>query len=116
MQRMSDALNLLCKWRTVLAGWHGGTASLSQPGVSALRDEADHRLVMRAEVNALTGLLVAKGVFTIDEFQDAITKEAITAEVDLQRRFPGFKATTIGIDIYDIDLANRTMAKNNFPP
>jgi hypothetical protein len=113
---MSDMLNKLCKWRSVLAGWHGGSMGKDAPGCRALRDEADMRLLMLTELNALAGLLIAKGVFTAEEFTRQIDIEAAELDRSYERRFPGFRTTTTGIEIYDSDLANDTTKRLGFPP
>lgn len=113
---MSDMLQKLCKWRTVLAGWHGGSMGKDAPGCRALRDEAEMRLLMRAELNALAGLLIAKGVFTAEEFTRQLDIEAAHLDRSYERRFPGFRTTPDGVDIYDTDMAHETTKRLGFPP
>ena len=118
---MTDPLNKLCKWRSVLAGWHRGSASIMRggkpnPGVAAMRDLMDKWLIMRAEATALSALLIEKGVFTPEEFHGAIMKEAALLDKSLEKRFPGFRSHDDGMDIYDIALARKTMEDLGFPP
>jgi hypothetical protein len=108
------ALNRLCKWRTVLAGWHLGTKAAHEPGVAAMRDLQDFRLVVRAEVTALTALLIDKGVFTVAEYQAALAREAVELEQEMQRSFPGYRATDDGISITP-DVAEETNRVRGFP-
>lgn len=62
-----DWLNRLCKWRSILAGWQLGTRADTDPECQAVRDHREVTLLLRAEVNALTQLLVCGGVFTEEE-------------------------------------------------
>lgn len=108
-------LNRLLKWRSVLAGWQLGTRPDTDPEVQAVRDSFEKLLILRAEVTALTRLLVDAGVFTVDQFQDALELEAKELEKAYQRRFPGMKATDSGIEM-DVREAARTMEKMHFKP
>lgn len=116
-----DPMNRLCKWRTVLAGWHTGTKSLRtpsgtpEPGVQAMRDFMDKWLITRVESNALAGLMIAKGVFTAEEFTLACYQEAVHLDAQLQRQFPGFVTSDDGVTIYDMKLARKTMHDLGFP-
>lgn len=98
---MSEAymksLNRLAKWRSVFAGWQLGTRPSSDPECQAVRDHREVSLILRAEVSALVGLLVKKGVFTKEEFSIALGDEADMADADLQRRFPGISSTEHGM-------------------
>lgn len=96
---MSSALNRLCKWRMVFAGWQLGTRAKGDPECDAVRDHRELSIIMRAELSALVNLLIEKGVFTADEHRAAIEAEAELLNKDYQRRFPGFRATDIGMDI-----------------
>ncbi len=113
--RMIAALNVLAKWRAVLAGWHLGTRTLHTPGTSAMRDLADKWLVMRTENNALTALLIAKGVFTVEEMQEQIRVEAEYLNEAQAEFFAGFVAGAHGITITDPALAAETMKRLGFP-
>lgn len=117
---MIDPLNKLCKWRSVLAGWHRGTASIMTggkptPGVAAMRDLMDKWLIMRAENSAIVALLVEKGVFKEEEFVDQLMAEADRIDKDMERVFPGFRTSDDGIVIFDALLAQRTMSEKGFP-
>ena len=118
---MIDNLNKLCKWRSVLAGWHRASASLTTPdgnptpGVPAMRDLMDKWLIMRAENSALAALLIGKGVFTGEEFTDQTMAEAAILDRQLESVFPGFRTSENGI-VIDIKVAQETMRKKGFPP
>lgn len=114
MADATAALNRLCKWRSVLAGWHLGTRSADAPGVQAMRDLQDFRLVMRAEMNAITELMIQKGIFTKAEYDAALALAADECELDLQRSFPGYRATDAGMDI-NVAVAMETNRARGFP-
>lgn len=71
-----DWVNRLAKWRTVFAGWQLGTRPKSDQECQAVRDAAEARLIMRAELSGITALLIAKGVFTAEEFGAQLNVEA----------------------------------------
>lgn len=106
---MSAALNRLAKWRTVFAGWQLGTRSMSDPEAQAVRDHREVTMLMRAELNALVGLLVEKGVFSIQEFTERLDSEAEYLSKQYEQKFPGAKATDIGMDL-DLAVFSKTAA------
>ncbi len=108
------ALNKLAKWRTVLAGWQLGTRPTTDGETRAVRDHREATLLLRAEVTALTGLLIEKGIFTIEEFDAALEVEATELDAAFARKFPGFTATDNGITM-TMPEARDTMEKLNFP-
>lgn len=98
-ERSIKALNRLCKWRMILCGWQIGTRSDTDPTAQAIRDHINTTLCLRAEVSALTNLLIAKKVFTEDEFHTALTTEADYLCQAYERKFPGAEATDNGMKI-----------------
>lgn len=100
-------LNRICKWRSILAGWQLGTRLKGDPECDAVRDHRELTLLLRVEVNALTGLLLKKGVFTQEEWQLQLVEECKALEESYQKRFPGMKSSDEGMDI-DVKLANET--------
>jgi hypothetical protein len=113
---MIDPLNKLCKWRMVLAGWHAGTRSMQEPGTKAMRDLMDKFLIARCESSALAALLIAKGVFTEQEFTDQIQQEARHLDQIYEQLFQGMRTSEDGVVFYDIKKANETMKTLGFPP
>lgn len=101
------ALNRLAKWRTVFAGWQLGTRATGDPECDAVRDQRELLLLLRAEVNALTTLCVQRGLFTVVEFDAQQGIEADHLCRALEARFPGFKATDVGLEM-DSKLAAAT--------
>lgn len=97
-----EALQKLAKWRSVFAGWQLGTRSDKDVECRAVKDHREATILLRAEVSAMTGLLIEKDVFTAEEFTAALEIEAERLSADYERRFPGIKATTEGMS-YDIE-------------
>lgn len=114
-ERAERALNRLSKWRLFYAGWQYGTQPKSHGLTCAVRDAAEARLIVRAEVSALTALLINKGVFTVEEMTEALAREADWLCEALEKRFPGVRTTEYGLE-FDIIKAGETMKREGFPP
>jgi len=91
------AVNRLAKWRNLFAGWQLGTRPASDPVTAAVKDHREVTLLLRAEVSALTGLLIRKGLITELEWLAALGEEADLLNADLERRFPGVTAHDEGL-------------------
>ena len=102
-----DWLNRLAKWRSVFAGWQLGTRGLEDPESNAVRDHREVTMLMRAELNALAGLLIAKQVFTAQELTDQVHEEAKHLCEAYEQKFPGFRATDEGMRM-DAAVARET--------
>jgi hypothetical protein len=111
--RYEKALNRLAKWRQTFAGWQLGTRPIGDPECDAVRDQAEKLLIMRAEVSALTTLCVERGLFTIEDFQQANIVECEYLQKALEKHFPGFKATDIGMEM---DVAKAAETTKNWRP
>jgi hypothetical protein len=96
-ERTLRALNILAKWRVLLTGWQLGTRPKGDPEGDAVRDHREATILLRAESNALKTLLLAKGLITMDEWQKALEEEAVAANADFERRFPGVSAHEEGL-------------------
>lgn len=105
---MSNALNRLCKWRVLLTGWQLGTREKGDPEGDAVRDHREATLIHRAELSALTTLLIQKGVFTAEEFHAQLEKDADLCSERLSARFPGIRATDVGLE-FNPAVAKETM-------
>ena len=95
----AEALQILCKWRSLLAGWQTGTRPKGDPECDAIRDHRELTLLLRCELTALTALLIEKEIFTPAEFNDALGEEAIQLNRDFEKRFPGATATSSGLSL-----------------
>ncbi len=84
----------------VFTGWQLGTKAKGDPEGDALRDHREATILLRAEVNTFTKILVSKGVCTEDEFRQALIEEAQQLDKDYEKKFPGMKSTPEGMQ-YD---------------
>lgn len=107
-ERVQTALNRLCKWRVVFVGWQLGTRVKGDPEADAVKDMNEQRILQRVELNALAALLIKKGVFTIDEFNEELIVEAGELEKAFQRKFPGYRASDTGMIINPAIAADTT--------
>jgi len=103
-----DWLNRLGKWRSVFTGWQLGTRPIGDPESDCVRDLQEWRLLMRAEITALTSLCIRAGVFKIEDFQAQAHIEAEHLCTMLEAKFPGFKATDEGMTM-DSKIASQTV-------
>jgi hypothetical protein len=92
-----SAVNRLGKWRAFFAGWQLGTRLSSDPESQAVRDHREATLILRAEVSALTALLIQGGAFSGAEFLSQLEIEAEKLSESLSERFPGVTATEGGL-------------------
>lgn len=108
IRKSEQQRNRLGKWRTIFAGWQLGTRAKGDPEGDAVRDHREVTMLMRAELSALAALLIAKGVFTAEEFTEAVGNESELLSKAYERKFPGMKATDDGIEM-NIAIACDTM-------
>jgi hypothetical protein len=107
-ERAGAALNLVCKWRTVLTGWQLGSRPKGDPECDAVSDHREATIALRVEVAALTSVLIESGVISREQWQDALEVESLTLAEAYATRFPGFRAVPDGMAI-DPALAAETM-------
>jgi hypothetical protein len=105
----------LAKWRGHFAGWLLGTRSIDDPQAQWARDTAEKLLVMRAELNAITGLLIKHGVFDAEEFTIKLGAEAEALMRALEGRWPGITAHDDGLH-YDLETIRRHDTLKGFLP
>ncbi len=112
MANLSDkfrrASQRLAKWRSVFAGWQLGTRDEDDPECLAVRDHRETTILLRAELNAVIGLLVKKSVITGSEWLDALAAECELLNKDFESRFPGIHTTEYGV-VFDMPEAAETM-------
>lgn len=96
---MMAAMNRLAKWRTVFTGWQLGTRSKEDPEAQAVSDTREAIMLLRAEVSALSNLLIEANVFTFERFATQIITECDELERLYEKKFPGFKATDFGLNV-----------------
>lgn len=111
----ADVLNKLAKWRNVFASWQLGTRRADDGECRAVKDHRELSILMRAELSALTGLLIKKGVITQPGFEAALMSEAGQLDQDYERKFPGFTTSLDGVEMH-LPEAAETMRRMGFPP
>jgi hypothetical protein len=99
MADATKALNILAKWRVLLTGWQLGTRPKGDPEGDAVRDHREATILLRCEVTALAALLLEKGVFTQEEFEAALEREAGLLNAMYETKFPGVTASETGLTI-----------------
>lgn len=109
-----NVLNKLAKWRNVFASWQAGTRLNSDAEIQALKWHIELSIMLRAEVNALTAILLAKGICTKEEFTDQLCDEAVNLDQQYEKKFPGISTDLSGV-IYSLPEAAETMTKYGFP-
>jgi hypothetical protein len=103
-----DWIQRLGKWRVLFTGWQLGTRAKGDPEGDAVRDHRELTMLMRAELSAVSQLLVKKGVFTAEELTEQFREECRLLCHAYERRFPGIKATDDGLSM-DVAIAADTM-------
>lgn len=107
-ERKTDWVQRLGKWRTVMTGRIIGTRPNTDPQAQGFRDLFDKANVLRAAVNAVTALLIKKGVFTAEEYTRQLQEEAKWLCEQYEKQFPGFKATDYGLDVDTLKASQTT--------
>ena len=113
--RLDVAINKLGKWRTFFAGWQLGTRALSDGTARAVRDHRDLSMMLRVEVSTLAMLLIRKGVFTLEEYNEELIRQAKTLDATYERQFPGFSTSDAGLHL-QLPEALETQVRLGFPP
>ena len=113
-ESLHRTLNKLAKWRTLFAGWQLGTRPDSDPECQAVRDHRDLSLMARIDINALLALLIRKGVFTEQEWIDALPSFERMAPVTLSvvcfRVHPAGIDNEMVLDVLNEKILNRINA------
>lgn len=108
MQEYQKAMNKVCKWRAVFAGWQLGTRSADDPEAQAVRNTAEALIIHRIELNAVVALLIYHGVTTEEEWTKLVTSEAKLYDKALEEQFPGMKSSDSGM-VMDAQTTAKTM-------
>lgn len=112
---MFAALDKLAKWRKFFASWQLGTTPTSDGRYKAVASHRELSILLRAEVSALTGLLLSKGVISEDEWRDALEAEAKRLDHDYEESYPGWRSVPDGMSM-KLPEAAETMKRLGFPP
>lgn len=98
-QQLDHAVQKFTKWRGVFAGWQLGTRTTEDEECRAVRDHREVTMMLRAELNAFLGLLVAKGLITDEEWAKQMLNEVQHLDKQYEKKFPGFKTTAYGLSV-----------------
>lgn len=105
-----DPVNKLCKWRRLFMIWQLGQRPKGDPEADAVVDHRELTMLMRAELNALTAMLIQKAVFTQVEFTAQVHVECEHLSDQYAKKFPGFDSAEDGLTI-DLARARETMQR-----
>ena len=114
MSDLQSTLEKLCKWRKFFASWQLGTRPADDGEYKAVAHHRELSILLRAEQSALTGLLIRKGIFTQEDFQEALLREAKQLDHDYEESFPGFRTVSDGLHM-KMPEALETMRRLGFP-
>ena len=94
-----------------------GTTTAESGAYKQLLTAEEARLFHRVDINALTGLLIKKGVFTEEEWTDALIEEAKLKDKELAEEWPDITVASDGRS-YTINLAKfqERCAREHWPP
>lgn len=107
--------NKLAKWRNFFTSWQLGTTSKDSGTYRAVKNHYELSILMRADINALIGLLIRKGVFTQEEYTEALIAESKRLDHDYEEHYPGFRSVDDGLHM-KLPEALETMQRLGFPP
>jgi hypothetical protein len=108
------SLNRLAKWRAVFAGWQLGTRPRGDGESEAVRDHREVTMLLRAEVNALTRILLDQKVVDQDTLTRVVGEEAEYLSRAYEDKFPGATAVDDGVS-FTPEFAE-TARRMGFPP
>jgi hypothetical protein len=97
IKEANNAIQKLCKWRGVFAGWQLGTRTSEDPECQAVRDHREVTMLMRAELNALTRCCIDAGLFTEETFTKQLGEEAQFLDKSYEEKFPGYSTDLDGV-------------------
>lgn len=114
--RVADAsLQRLAKWRSVFTGWQLGTRLRGDGESEAVRDHREVTILLRAEVNAVTRILLEAKVVDQETLTRIIGEEAEYLNQAYERQFPGARAVDDGMH-FDLEQWVETQRRLGFPP
>lgn len=105
----------LFRWSKLLVGEFLGTTGDQDPRFHYLRHIEDRTQALRAEVNALTRILIEKGIVTRGEAEGIFEEEFALQCKALEAAHPGATATEDGIVLDPGRIADITQWMGNWP-
>lgn len=101
-------MNKLRGWRLVLSRWQLGPRPKEDPEAQAVRVHWEATLALRAEVSALTLLLLKNGVVVEEDLDSEIANACAVLDRQYEAKFPGFRTTSAGV-VVDQQVASQTV-------
>lgn len=114
-ESLDKALQKLTKWRKFFATWQLGTRSTEDGELKAIVNQRELFILLRVELNSFAKLMLAKGVFTEDEWMEALENEARLLDQAYEDQYAGFSTSAEGLHM-QMPQALATMRRLGFPP
>ena len=92
-RRADAAINRVAKWRRAFATWQQANE------FDAIKDHRELTILLRVEMSALQGMLLARGLITEGELCDAIEREALRLDKAYSEKFRGITSDPEGLVI-----------------
>lgn len=93
-----------------------GTTPNTDGRYLAIMDLEERAIFCRAEVNAITAILMKKGLFTKDEFDEQLVDELNYLAKLYADKFPEVEFTEIGITVKDVKAFQARSKRERWPP
>ena len=107
-------MNRVVQWKEILANWELGTKDDTDGTYRAVQDAREGDIRRSVKLEALTELLLARGLIRPEELIEKQIELAVRLDQAYEAKFPGAKATRDGIEIDD-DVYAETKTRLGFP-
>ena len=107
-------MNRVVQWKEILANWELGTKDDTDGTYRAVQDARDGDIRRGVKLEALTELLLSRGVIRPEELIEKQIELAVRFDKSMEDKFPGAKATDDGIEV-DEDVYAATKSRLGFP-
>lgn len=114
-ESLDKALQKLTKWRKFFATWQLGTRSTEDGELKAVANQRELFILLRVEMSAFVKIGLEKGLFTEEEWFDALEGEAEALDQAYQNAYEGFQTSDKGLHM-QMPQALATMRRLGFPP
>lgn len=107
---VTDAANILAKWRRFFANWQLGAVHEGSERYYAVANLHERTMLTRAEVSGITKILLDKGIVTQEELAEVMIDEYLYLSDGYAEQYPGFSAFDFGLNI-NLPEAKETLKK-----
>lgn len=107
-------MNRVVQWKEILANWQLGTKDDTDGEFRALQDAHDTNIRKGVKLEALTELLLARGIIRPEELIEKQIELAVRFDKSMEDKFPGAKVTDDGIEVDETVYAD-TKSRLGFP-